>query len=46
MTAVAMTWSPVNVTFAASRGDDAAEHARRRSIISDVVARALLTGER
>lgn len=42
VTAIAMTWSPVNVTFAASRADDEAAHARRRSIIADVVARAFL----
>ncbi len=46
ITAVAMTWSPVNVTFAASREDPETDHARRREIIAGVVARALLTGDR
>ena len=42
ITAIAMTWSPVNVTYAASRDDDESEHARRRSIIRETVSRALL----
>jgi AcrR family transcriptional regulator len=41
VTAIAMTWSPVNVTDAAGRDDPESEHARRRSIIATVVARAL-----
>ena len=41
-----MTWSPVNVTYAASRDDDESEHARRRSIIAETVSRALLTTDR
>lgn len=41
--AIAMTWSPVNVTYAASRDDDESEHARRRSIVAETVSRALLT---
>ena len=40
--AIAMTWSPVNVTFAASLEDDESEHARRRFVIAEVVARALV----
>ena len=40
--AIANTWAPVNVTVAASREDAEAEHARRRSIIAEVVSRALL----
>ena len=44
ITAIAMTWSPVNVTYAASREDGEPEHARRRSIIAQTVSRALLTG--
>ena len=44
ITAIAMTWSPVNVTYAASRDDGEAEHARRRSVIAQTVSRALLTG--
>ena len=46
VTAIAMTWSPVNVTFAASRGDDESEHARRRSVIAKVVSRALVRADR
>ena len=42
ITAIAMTWSPVNVTYAASRDDDESEHARRRSVIRETVSRALL----
>ncbi len=41
--AIANTWAPVNVTVAASREDGEAEHARRRSVIAEVVSRALLT---
>lgn len=43
--AIANTWAPVNVTVAASREDGEAEHARRRSVIAEVVSRALLTGK-
>jgi len=42
VTAIAMTWSPVNVTYAASRGDGEPEHARRRAAIAEVVSRALV----
>ena len=42
VTTIAMTWSPVNVTYAASRDDEESEHARRRSIIAETVSRALL----
>lgn len=42
VTAIAMTWSPVNVTFAASLEDDESKHARRRAIIAEVVSRALV----
>ena len=42
ITAIAMTWSPVNVTYAASRDDDESEHARRRSVIRETVSRALV----
>lgn len=42
VTAMAMTWSPVNVTFAASRDDEQPEHDRRRSIIRETVSRALV----
>ena len=42
--AIANTWAPVNVTVAASREDAEAEHARRRSVIAEVVSRALLAG--
>ncbi len=45
VTAIAMTWSPVNVTYAASRDDDESEHARRRSVIAEVVSRALLRSD-
>lgn len=45
VTAIAMTWSPVNVTFAASVEDEESEHARRRSIIARTVARALAPGD-
>ena len=41
--AIANTWAPVNVTIAASGEDGDAEHARRRSVIAEVVSRALLT---
>jgi AcrR family transcriptional regulator len=42
ITAIAMTWSPVNVTYAASRDDDESEHARRRSVIREMVSRTLV----
>ena len=41
--AIANTWAPVNVTVAAGSEDGDAEHARRRSVIAEVVSRALLT---
>lgn len=44
--ALAMTWSPVNVTFAASRDDEESEHARRRAVIAEVVSRALVRSDR
>ena len=37
-----MTWSPVNVTFAASRDDEESEHVRHRDVIAEVVSRALV----
>ena len=40
--ALAMTWSPVNVTFAASRDDEESEHVRHRDVIAEVVSRALV----
>ena len=40
--ALAGTWSPVSGTFTASLEDDTAEHARRRQVLRDVVARALV----
>lgn len=40
--AIAMTWSPVNVTFAASLEDEESEHARRRAVIAQVVSSALV----
>lgn len=43
VTAIAMTWSPVNVTYAASRDDEESGHAHRRSVIREMVSRALLT---
>lgn len=43
--AIAMTWSTVNVTYAASRNDNESEHARRRSVIAQVVSRALLRSD-
>ena len=45
VTAIAMTWSPVNVTYSASRDDEEYEHARRRSVIAEVVSRALLCSD-
>ncbi len=42
VTAIAMTWSPVNVTYAASSGDEETEHAHRRSVIMKAVSRALV----
>ncbi len=42
VTAIAMTWSPVNVTYAASRDDDESEHARRRAVIAEMVSRSLV----
>lgn len=46
VTAIAMTWSPVNVTYAASVEDEESEHARRRSVISEAVSGALAPGDR
>lgn len=40
--AIAMTWSPVSVTYAASTDDPDPDHARRRSIVARTVSRALL----
>lgn len=41
--AMAMTWSPVNVTYAASADDPESEHARRRAVLREVVSRALVS---
>ncbi len=38
--ALAGTWSPISATYAASPGDDEADHDRRRAALRDVVARA------
>lgn len=40
--AVAMTWSPVNVTYASSTDDPESEHDRRRAVIREAVSRALV----
>ena len=40
--AIANTWAPVNVTYAASRDDEESEHARRRAVIAEMVSRSLL----
>ncbi|WP_345455958.1 TetR family transcriptional regulator [Nocardioides marinquilinus] len=40
--ALAGTWGPVSGTFAASAGDDPADHERRRTALRAVVARALV----
>ena len=40
--ALAGTWSPISATLTASAVDDPAAHARRRSVLRDVVARALV----
>lgn len=42
--ALAGTWSPISATFTASPGDDAADHDRRRAVLREVVARALVPG--
>jgi AcrR family transcriptional regulator len=39
--AVAMTWSSVNVTYAASADDGESEHTRRRAVIREAVSRAV-----
>lgn len=43
--AVAMTWSPVNVTYAASTDDPESEHVRRRAVIRGAVSRALVPND-
>lgn len=43
--AIAMTWSPVNVTYAASADDAESEHARRRAVIREAVSRALVPND-
>jgi AcrR family transcriptional regulator len=40
--ALAGTWSPVSATFTASVGDPPEDHERRRGVLRDVVARALV----
>lgn len=40
--ALAGTWSPVSGTYTASAQDDGADHERRRAILREVVARALV----
>ncbi len=40
--ALAGTWSPVSATFTASPEDDEADHERRREVLRQVVARALV----
>ena len=40
--AVAMTWSPVNVTYAATAEDAESEHVRRRAVIRNAVSQALV----
>lgn len=37
--AVAMTWSPISLTHAASQHDEPAEHARRRNFLREAVRR-------
>jgi AcrR family transcriptional regulator len=39
--ALSLTWSPVSVTHAATAGDDAAEHDRRRQALAQAVRRAI-----
>ena len=41
--ALAGTWSPVSATYTASSEDGEAEHERRRAVLREVVARALVT---
>jgi AcrR family transcriptional regulator len=43
--AVAMTWSPVNVTYAASADEAESEHTRRRAVIREAVSRALVPND-
>jgi len=43
--AMAMTWSPVNVTYAASADDAESEHTRRRAVIREAVSRALVPND-
>lgn len=40
--AIAGTWSPVSATFTASSADAEADHVRRRLVLRDLVARALV----
>ena len=40
--ALAGTWSPISATYAATAGDDAADHDRRCRVLRSVVARALV----
>lgn len=44
--AIAGTWSPVSGTFTASDTDDEDDHERRRAVLRDVVARALVPSHR
>jgi AcrR family transcriptional regulator len=43
--AMAMTWSPVNVTYASSADDAESEHARRRAVLREAVSRALVPND-
>lgn len=43
--ALSLTWGPSSVTYAASREDRGAEHARRRALLERVVARAFSVPE-
>jgi AcrR family transcriptional regulator len=39
--AIAMTWSPISITYAGSQDEDPAEHERRRAMVREVTRRAV-----
>lgn len=39
--AIAMTWSPISITYAASQADDDDEHERRRRVLHETVRRTI-----
>ena len=44
--AISMTWSPASTTFTAAKSDEAADHQRRREVLSRIVRRTFTPASR